>query len=136
MNIEDLQKACSVLGLDYKQFAESSEIEKSVAANSVNYKALYEKQKELNEKLLGNIGEISKSFDTQLEKFQTNVSKEMGTQIKELEKSLDSLKGDMDTMKKAPMHSAKSAKSVTVIEKSVGGGQKSDIKTLNINTSF
>ena len=43
MNIKDLQKACSILGLDYNQFIESPEIEKGV--KDVDYKALYEQQK-------------------------------------------------------------------------------------------
>lgn len=131
MDIKDLQKACSILGLDYNQFIESPEIEKGVG--SIDYKALYEQQKALNEKILGNIGEISKSFDTQLDKFKTDVSKDMENQIKELEKSFGTLKEEVDGMKKSPMRNAKSAKSVTVIEKAVNGGGNNGMKTLNLN---
>lgn len=130
MDIKDLQKACSILGLDYNQFIESPEIEKGVG--NIDYKALYEQQKALNEKILGNIGEISKSFDTQLDKFKTDVSKDMENQIKELEKSFGTLKEEVDGMKKSPMRNAKSAKNVTVIEKAVNGNNNG-IKTLNLN---
>lgn len=130
MEIKDLQKACSILGLDYNQFIESPEIEKGV--ESIDYKALYEQQKALNEKILGNIGEISKSFDTQLDKFKTDVSKDMEGQIKELKKSFGTLKEEVDGMKKSPMRNAKSAKSVTVIEKAVNGNNNG-MKTLNLN---
>lgn len=50
MDIKDLQKACSILGIDYLQFEESPEIEKGVG--NVDYKALYEEQKALNENFL------------------------------------------------------------------------------------
>lgn len=133
MNIKDLQKACSTLGLDYNQFIESPEIEKGV--ESIDYKALYEQQKSLNEKILGNICEISKSFDTQLDKFKTDVSEDMKSQIKELEKSFSTLKEEVDGMKKSPMRNAKSAKSVAVIEKALNGGGNNGMKTLNLNIS-
>ena len=130
MDIKDLQKACSILGLDYTQFVESPELEKGVSGG-VDYKKLYEEQKALNEKILGNIGEISKSFDSQLDKFKGDISKNMENQIKELEKSFGTLKEEVDGMKKSPMRHAKSAKSVTVIEKSVN--QNNGVKTLNLN---
>lgn len=130
MNIKDLQKACSILGLDYNQFVESPEIEKGVG--DIDYKALYEQQKALNEKILGNIGEVSKSFDTQLDKFKTDVSKNMENQIKELEKSFGTLKEEVDGMKKSPMRNAKSAKSVTVIEKAVSNNNQG-MRTFNLN---
>ena len=131
MDIKDLQKACSILGLDYTQFVESPEIEKGV--DHIDYKALYEEQKALNEKILGNIGEISKSFDNQLDSFKTSISQNMENQIKELEKSFGSLKEEVDTMRKAPMRNAKSAKNVTVIEKAVNGNN-GGMKTFNLNT--
>ena len=130
MDIKDLQKACSILGLDYNQFIESPEIEKGVG--SIDYKTLYEEQKALNEKILGNIGEISKSFDAQFGNFKENISKNIKEQIKELEKSFGTLQEEVDTMKKAPMRSAKSAKSVTIIEKAVNG-QNNGMKVLNLN---
>lgn len=130
MDIKDLQKACSILGLDYNQFVESPEVEKGVG--SIDYKALYEQQKTLNEKILGNIGEISKSFDTQLDKFKTDLSKDMENQIKELDKSFGTLKEEVDGMKKSPMRNAKSAKSITVIEKAVNGNNNG-MKTFNLN---
>ena len=135
MNIKDLEKACSILGIeDYTQFVKpeiSSEIEKGV--NTIDYKALYENQKMLNEKILENVGEISKSFDNQLENFQKEFSEQMKKQVKELEKSFTTLENEVNNMKKSPMRNAKSAKSVTVIEKSVGEEQKNNIKTLNLN---
>lgn len=130
MDIKDLQKACSILGLDYNQFVESPEIEKGVG--DIDYKALYEQQKVLNEKILGNIGEVSKSFNTQLDKFKTDVSKNMENQIKELEKSFGTLKEEVDGMKKSPMRNAKSAKSVTVIEKAVSNNNQG-MRTFNLN---
>jgi len=131
MDIKDLQKACSILGIDYTQFVESPEVEKGVVG--IDYKKLYEEQKALNEKILGNIGEISKSFDKQLDGFKSDISKNMESQIKELEKSFGTLKQEVDTMKSSPMRNAKSAKSVTVIEKAVNGGQNNGVRTLNLN---
>lgn len=129
VNISDLKKACSILGIDHSQFVESPEIEKGVG--NVDYKALYEEQKALNEKILGNIGEISKSFDTQLDTFKSTLSNNMDQKIKELEKSFGTLKEEVTTMKSTPMRKAKTAKSVTVIEKSVS--QNNGIKTYNLN---
>ena len=46
MDIKDLQKACSILGLDYNQFIESPEIEKGVG--SIDYNLENFKQKVIN----------------------------------------------------------------------------------------
>lgn len=130
MDIRDLKNACSILGLDYKNFIEEpKEIEKGVK-EEIDYKALYEQQKALNEKILGNIGEISKSFDSQLEGFKKDVSEELKNQIKDLEKSFGTLKEEVNGMKLSPMRNAKSAKSISVIEKAVN--QNNGIKTLNL----
>ena len=130
VNINDLKKACSILGINHEQFIEAPEVEKGVG--SIDYKALYLEQKALNEKILGNIGEISKSFDSQLVDFQKSISKNMETQIKELEKSFGTLKEEVNTMKKTPMRSAKTAKSVTVIEKAVSNNNQG-MRTFNLN---
>lgn len=130
MDIKALKSSCALLGIDYTQFINTEEVEKGVA-EGVDYKKLYLEQKAINEKILGNIGEISKSFTNQLDGFKTDISKNMENQIKELEKSFGTLRKEVDTMKQSPMRNAKSARNVTVIEKAVNGGQNG-VKTLNL----
>jgi hypothetical protein len=129
MNIEDLKSACKVLGLNHEEFVSVPEIEKGVT----DYKAAYEQQKMLNEKILSNIGEIAKSFDSKLESFQKDFNEGLEGKIEELSKSFNTLKEDVNGMKNTPMRNAKSAKSVTVLEKAVNGGGNNGMKTLNLN---
>jgi len=132
MDIKDLQKACSILGIDYTQFVETSEIEKGVSSGNVDYKKLYEEQKALNEKILGNIGEVSKSFGDQLEDFKKSIASNMKDKIEALEKSFKGIKDEVNDMKKSPMRNAKSARNITVLEKAANGNNHG-MKTLNLN---
>lgn len=130
MEIKDLKDACSILGLDYKEFVETAEVEKSVVAD---YRALYEQQKALNEKILSNISEVSKSFSGKLESFQNEVTKSLKDQIKELTKSFGSLKEEMNDMKNTPMRKSKSATKVNVIEKAFAQQNNGVQKIFNIS---
>lgn len=116
MDIANLQEACQILGLNYEEFVEVPSVEKGVP----DYKVLYEEQKALNEKILSNIGEISKSFESKLDGFKTDLGENWKGQISELQKSLTEVKKEVDDMKNTPVRSAKSATSVHVIEKAVG----------------
>lgn len=127
MDIKELKGACDILGLDFKEFVEVPEIEKGVT----DYKAAYEQQKALNEKILGNIGEISKSFESKLQTFQNDVSQSITDQLKELKKSFGSLEEEVNGMKKSPMRQAKSATKVNVIEKAVN--QNNGVKTYSLS---
>lgn len=112
MEIKDFKNACDILGIDFKDFIETNEVEKSV--EDIDYKKLYENQKELNNQILGNILEISKSFDHKLEEFKESLN------IKEIQKSYDEMKKKVDNMKNSPVHNRKSVTNVNVIEKAVG----------------
>lgn len=128
MELNQLKDACKILGLNPKDFISLSEVEKG----EIDYKAAYEQQRKLNEQILGNILEISKSFNNQLEKFGKNVSENMELQIKELKKSFDSLSQEVDDMKKSPMRQAKSATKVSVIEKAINQNNNG-IKTYDLS---
>lgn len=127
MEINDLKNACSILGLDYKEFVAIPEVEKGV----VDYKAAYEQQKALNEMILGNINEVSKSFDNKFEEFKSKFTEGLENKIKELTKSFDSVKGQVDEMKNTPMRKQKSATKVTVVEKAIN--QNGDVKTFSLS---
>ena len=65
MDIKDLQKACSILGLDYNQFIEPPEIEKGVG--SIDYKTLYKDVITLEDKVeILEIFEEQKGIDNEL----------------------------------------------------------------------
>lgn len=123
--VENLQKACEILGLDYKEYASIPEVEKGI----VDYKAAYEEQKALNEKILLNIGEVSKSFDNKFQKFRDDFDSNV---IKELKKSIEDLGKEVNTMKTSPMRNAKSATAVKVIEKSIGQSNKRNENTYDL----
>lgn len=115
MEIEKLKDACSILGLDYEEFISIPEVEKGV----VDYKAAYEQQKILNEMILSNIGEVSKSFEVKFEEFKNKFDEGLEGKIEELNKSFGFLKEEINEMKNTPMRKQKSATKVTVIEKAL-----------------
>lgn len=111
-DIKNLKEACKTLGLDYSEFIDTSEeIEKGIGG--VDYKSLYENQKEINKNILLAFGGISKSIDTR---------------FNELQKGFDDLNDSLEVFKESPMHQRKSAERVVAIEKAFDGeGKKADL---------
>lgn len=119
MKIEELKSACDLLGLDYENFVEKpTEVEKGVEG-VIDYKKLYEDQLLLNQTILGNIGEISKSVDSKIEVFGQNILEKIEKELKEVTKSYISIQEEVREMKETPMRKEKTVKTVNVIEKSV-----------------
>lgn len=129
MELNKLKEACKVLGLNHKDFISLSEVEKGVIDD---YKVAYEQQRKINEQILNNISEISKSFDNQLQDFSKKVLENIENQIKEINKSVNSLSEEVDGMRKTPMRQAKSATKVSVIEKAVNQNNNG-VKTYDLN---
>lgn len=103
----DLKEACKALGLNYKDFCNDSiEIEKGV--DTIDYKALYEEQKRLNEEIILSIGKLPNLFT---DKFA------------ELQKGFDNLNGELEILRNSPMHQRKSIDKVGFVEKSFVGGE-------------
>lgn len=128
INNKELREACNVLGLSYEDFVESSEIEKGV--NDIDYKALYEEQKELNKELLLAIGKIPSSFNEKFKELEKGISEEMSNissslkkndlsdTIKNLKDNFEDIKNKFNEYESSPLQKRKSFKSLQIVEKS------------------
>lgn len=133
MDLKELKDACSLLGIDYNKFVEDPiELEKGVQEK--NYKELYEEQLIINKTILGNIGEISKSFDSKIENFEKNILDTIKDELREITKAYSSVEEEIKEMKESPMRNSKTVKNVNVIEKSLGG--KNDLKTFSLDNNL
>lgn len=126
MNTEELKNACAVLGLNANDFLEEPELHKSV--EDIDYKALYEQQKSLNIEIVKGIGNIPSIIEKGVtDKFNEILGGKIDTALfKEIKKSVDGIKEDIESLKNSPMHEKKSFTKIQAVEKSLG--QNSDVK--------
>lgn len=116
---DKLKKACEYLNLNVSDYVEPSELEKSVQFDeNANYKALYEEQKNLNEQILMNMGNLGQ-----------NLTEAVGLKFEELSKGLSDIHETMDILGESPIHKKKSFDRYTVIDKAVNQSVKDDIKS-------
>lgn len=104
--ISELREACNILGLNPNDFVEASEIEKGV--DTVDYKVLYEQQKELNTQIILSLG-----------KLPGIISENLTSQFSEIQKSVNGISDKINIFEQSPLHQAKSCTKVNVIEKAV-----------------
>lgn len=111
----DLKLACKALGLDYKDFCDSSIDELEKGLDTVDYKALYEEQVKLNQEIVLAIGKIPALFNTKFE---------------ELQKGFNTLNEDLTIFKESPMHQRKSVGGIYPVEKSFEGSNNKKYKAI------
>lgn len=112
-DIKELEDACKMLGLNPKEFLDTEEVSKGL--NNIDYETLYNQEKELNIKILKSLNNIP-SF---IEKSFSDKFSEENPKIEEIQKSIDSIKDEMEILKESPLHKRKSCDSMSVIEKSL-----------------
>lgn len=145
MKIEELQKACKILGLDSSQFLKEEELEK--ASDNLNYKELFENQKSLNEQLIKGIANIPGFIQKSFEDFQGNLPKNddkiksLEGKIEEISKSLDSLSSPIKNiaeklhiMEESPARKKKAFTNLNAVEKGINPeNQAAAVNTFSLN---